>query len=84
MDLLVTDYRNRKQKLEACRQLVKIGQEYQEQVVDEDLHAALARIQAEQERLTQSLALEQAQLTVLEETAQWRETLKKLSPNGRR
>jgi DNA repair protein SbcC/Rad50 len=80
LDSLAADYRNRKKQLEACRQLVKIGQEYQEQVLDEDLHAALARIQAEQERLTQSLALEQAQLTVWEETAQWRETLKKLSP----
>ncbi len=80
LDSLVADYRNRKKQLEACKQLVKIGQEYQEQVVDEDLHEALARIQVEQERLTQSLALEQAQLTVWEETAQWRDTLKRLSP----
>ena len=80
LESLVADYRNRRRQLEACRQLVKIGQEYREQVVDEDLHAALARLQAEQERLTQSLALEQAQLTVWEETAQWRETLKRLRP----
>ncbi|HBD08648.1 MAG TPA: hypothetical protein DCZ69_10340 [Syntrophobacteraceae bacterium] len=80
LDSLIADQRNRKRQLEACKQLIKIGQEYREQVIDEDLHEALARIQTEQERLTQLLAQEQAQLAQWEETARWRDTLKRLGP----
>lgn len=80
LDSLVADYHDRKKRLTACKRLIKIGQEYREQVVNDDLHQALANIRAEQDRLAQSLALEQTQLAELDETVQWREALKKLAP----
>jgi exonuclease SbcC len=77
---LFAGYRDRKKQLSACKKLVKTERKYREHAIGEDPLIALARIKSEQNTLAHSLTLEQGHLTELEKTVQWRETLKKYSP----
>jgi exonuclease SbcC len=73
----VAGYHNEKQRLAACKDLLKIGRKYQEQSNGEDIQGALAQISSEQDQRARSLAREQARLAELAETVRRHETRKK-------
>jgi DNA repair protein SbcC/Rad50 len=80
-DSLLAAHRDRKNRLAACKKLIKIGRKYRELAVGENPPTILAHLQVEREALGQSLELEQAHLAKLEETVRRRDQLRKFAPD---
>lgn len=70
-----------KERLAACGQLLKIGQEHQAFTAGGDPLGALAQMAGQEESLAHSLSLEEAQLAKWEERARWLEALAKFAPD---
>ncbi|GKT08051.1 AAA family ATPase [Desulforhabdus sp. TSK] len=70
-----------KERLAACGQLLKIGQEYHAFTTGGDPLGTLAQMASQEESLAHSLSLEEAQLAKWEERARWLEALARYAPD---
>ncbi len=70
-----------KERLTACGQLLKIGQEYHTFTSGEDPLGTLAQMAGQEESLVHSLSIEEAQLAKWEERARWLEALARYAPD---
>jgi exonuclease SbcC len=77
-ELLMDQYRQRKKRLHACRKLARMAKKYRARTRGEDVPLALRQMQIQRDRLTELLSSEEARLAELEESARWRQAVRRL------
>ncbi len=80
LESLLADYQSCQKGLKAFKKLIKIEQKYRKLNLDEDTLKTLAQIQSEQDKVNESLALEQEQLAAMQAAIGWRDTVRKYAP----